>query len=190
MNQSKITVRYAKALFLTSKEKGLLEKVYSDVFSLYEIFRTVKEINLLYNDPVIKTSQKIKITERVFSNSVNKLVFDFLKLIITNKRESHILDIIRNFIDLYKKEKNIKTAYLSTSGIVDQEIIKELTENIKKALNSEIELHHKTDEEIIGGFVLKIEGSQYDASVATRLKILKRELINTTFETKLPKIEN
>lgn len=190
MNHSKITVRYAKALFLTSKEKGILEEVYQDVYSIYYIFRTVKEINFLYNDPVIKTSQKLKITESIFSNKIHKLVSDFLSLIINNKREIHIVDIARNFIDLYKAEKGIKTAFLTTSGSVEKSVINELTESIKRDLKSEIEMHHLVDEDLIGGFVLKVDGNQYDASVASRLKALKRSLINTTFETKLPKIEN
>ena len=47
---------------------------------------------------------------------------------------------------------------------------------VKPAVKGEIELTEKIDEEILGGFVVKIGNTQVDASVANQLKNLKQRL--------------
>ena len=53
---------------------------------------------------------------------------------------------------------------------------------IKNAYDSDVELSSSVDEDVIGGFVLTIEDLQYDASVASSLKKLKKQLLQTSIE--------
>ena len=53
---------------------------------------------------------------------------------------------------------------------------------IKKDDKSQVDLTPTVDEEIIGGFVLTIEDLRYDASVASDLKKIKKQLLKTTIE--------
>jgi len=47
-----------------------------------------------------------------------------------------------------------------------------------------VELSTAVDKDVIGGFVLTIEDLQYDASVATSLRKLKKQLLQTGIENK------
>jgi F-type H+-transporting ATPase subunit delta len=53
---------------------------------------------------------------------------------------------------------------------------------IRKAYDSEVELSASVDKEMIGGFILTIEDMRYDASVASNLKKLKKQLLQTSIE--------
>jgi len=44
--------------------------------------------------------------------------------------------------------------------------------------NKKINIENIVDPSIIGGFILRIGDQQYNASVANRLQVLKRELSN------------
>jgi F-type H+-transporting ATPase subunit delta len=44
--------------------------------------------------------------------------------------------------------------------------------------NKKITIENNVDPSIIGGFILRIGDKQYNASVANRLQVLKRELSN------------
>ena len=98
MDLNKISVRYAKALFLTSKDKNNLDEIYKDVVMIREIFTNASEINVLYNNPTIKTLDKIKITNSIFEGKINKLLLQTIMLVIENKREHYLPGIFRNFI--------------------------------------------------------------------------------------------
>ncbi|OFX56880.1 MAG: ATP synthase F1 subunit delta [Bacteroidetes bacterium GWA2_30_7] len=189
MNYSKISVRYSKALFELAKEKNLIEEVRSDIKLIYESF-SVPEFSILLNSPIVKNSVKFEILKKVFSNKLNSLTFSFLKMIVDNKRENHLNDISRNFLDFYKKDKGIKSAVFTTAADIDNNLLTSIKKVIKEVFNSEIELEHIIQEDILGGFVLRVEDQQIDSSVSSKLRTLKRNLINTSFEIKLPNLKN
>ncbi|MCK4699987.1 MAG: F0F1 ATP synthase subunit delta, partial [Bacteroidales bacterium] len=56
MNLSKISVRYSKALFLTSQEKNVLERVNDDMLLLYNTCLDIEEFNKLLENPIVSSS--------------------------------------------------------------------------------------------------------------------------------------
>jgi F-type H+-transporting ATPase subunit delta len=176
MNDSKIAVRYAKALFLSAKEKKVLDKVYNDVVFVLDICRQVNELMDLFHSPIIPASKKKIIVREVFRADVNKLTLNFLDLIILNKRETFIPDIARRFISVYKKHKGFTSATLTTATPVDREVRNRIIDLIDKAYKTKVDLAGKVEESLIGGFVLRIEDHLLNASVSSELKKIKREL--------------
>jgi len=179
MNYSKISVRYSKALFLLAKEKELLDNIKDDIYLIGDSIKLVPEFSLLISSPIIAPSKKQEIIQSIFKNKIHQLTFSFLNLLVNNKREDHIADIIRNFIKLYKKDKNIKTVVLTTPVSIDQSLENEISKLIKTKFETNIELIKEVDKNIIGGFILKIENQLLDASVSSQLKRIKQELLET-----------
>ncbi|MGC9342712.1 MAG: ATP synthase F1 subunit delta [Bacteroidales bacterium] len=179
MNESKISVRYAKAFFLTAKEEKVLEEIAEDV-KLLQTSLKVTGFQEFLESPIIKTSEKKKLIDSVFEKEFNKLTYIFLNLILKNKREHYLRDILRNFIDLYKEEHGIKQAKLTMSSSVSNEYQQKFISLLEKAFNAKIELEEFVDKDLIGGFILKVEDQQFDASVKTQLKRVKKKLLETS----------
>jgi hypothetical protein len=80
MNQSKIAVRYSKALFNLAIEKGLLNELKNDI---QLVALACKEANFqrLLESPVVKTSQKKTLLKEIFSGKVNPLTTQFLLMV-------------------------------------------------------------------------------------------------------------
>ncbi len=184
MNLSKISVRYAKALFMASLEAKSLKKVMDDVDFFMMVHKEGRFREML-ESPVVKPSDKKKVVNELLSERISKLTLDFFNLLITNKREVYISDIARNFKALYKQNMGIRNAELTVSQKVDKEFIVKFIEILKKTYNSEIELEEKVRPEIIGGFILKVENEQFDASVSSGLAKIRKKLLETTSEKKL-----
>ena len=184
MNDSKIWVRYAKALFLLAKEKGMMNTIRKDILFLSDTFR-VKEFDLLVKSPVIKTSQKKKIVNELFKTSIQRTTLTFLEIIFQNKREVYLPAIARNFLDMYRKEKGVKKATLITAVVVEAQVRERIKKMLKDTFNTEVELLEQTKPEIIGGFVLRIEDKQYDASVSNKLQELKRQFEDESYISQL-----
>jgi F-type H+-transporting ATPase subunit delta len=183
MNESQISVRYAKALFQSASEKKILDKVSSDMELLAETCR-IQDFRYLLELPFLQPSQKYKLVSTIFGTRMADISLSLIDLVISNKREIYLSGIARNFRDLYRREKGIRSAELLTAVPVDQEVIENIRKLIRKAYEADAELTTSVDEDVIGGFVLTIEDMQYDASVASHLKKMKKQLLQTSIEKK------
>lgn len=183
MDQSAINVRYAKAFFSTTKEKKLLQQSKADIESVLEICNTSPDFMLLLESPVVNPSKKASIIKQIFEKAVQEITLNFLLLIVNNKREAYIPGICRNFLDFTRKDQNIKSAVLTTATAVSTETTKKVQELLGKALNASVEISTQVKPDILGGLILRLEDNQYDASVATQLKKIKQNLLETELKS-------
>ena len=181
MDLSKISVRYAKALYLLGKEKGLLDSIKGDIVLIAGTLQTNTDFKSVIESPVIKPSQKTKAVVAVFKGKIQDITLNFLDVLIKNKRESSLGGICRRFLDIYAQEKGIKTALITTASPLDAQVNKMLAEILAKEFNAKIEVEHKQNPEILGGYILKVGDQQYDASVANSLRKMKQALVKTDF---------
>ncbi|MFA8433850.1 MAG: ATP synthase F1 subunit delta [Marinifilaceae bacterium] len=178
MNESKISVRYAKALFQLGKEQQKLETLKVDMALVLECCQTVSDFWLMVESPVVKTSQKKDLTNQIFKGKVDDLTLKFLGLVVENKREIYLKDISRNFLDLCRKDLGIKSAVLTSAVPVGEEGKQKMIQVLKESFQADIELEERIDKELIGGFILRVDDKQLDASVAYQLNRIKRELLS------------
>jgi F-type H+-transporting ATPase subunit delta len=177
MNQSKISVRYAKAFFELALEKNKLDAVYADAVLVSQALKDFSQFSLYLKSPVVKPSQKLALIREAFTGNISEISLSFLGLLVQNKRESYLEDIIRRFFDVFREYKGIKSA-LITTAIPLNDLVKEKFHALLSSIyKTGIELEAAQNASIIGGFVLKVGDQQYDASVATGLKRMKTALL-------------
>lgn len=176
MNQSQIPVRYARALFLTGKEKKILDKISNDIVILESFFENNPSINDWLRSPVIKSEIKKNLFKKEFEDRISGLTLKFINLVINKKREQYFTDIFRNFIQFYKTDSGIKTLVLTTATGIDKVISQKVSHIFEQRDKTKHELVTRIKPSIIGGFMLQIDDILYDASIATELKRLKKEL--------------
>ncbi len=179
---SLIAIRYAKAFLLKGKEEGILDELNRDAEFLKRSFEQHEILYEVLSQPTIAISKKTEIVDNVYSTRLNPATLDFLKLIIKNRREPYLKAIIRNFFDLYNKEKGIKYAILTTVvelGKKEQESVKEF---IKKNFDAnEIKLELQVDESIMGGFIIQIKDQLFDVSVRRQLDTIRKNFLLKKF---------
>ena len=180
MNESKISVRYAKALFLSALEEKSLDIVIKDVTLLKEAFASPGFVDMLHS-PVIKTSEKKNLVNVVYADNISALSLSFLNLVFSNSREAYLDGILRNFVGLYRKHNGIKNAELVVSSEVSEEYKMKFLKLLEEVFKQKIELTSKTNPDIIGGFILKVDDEQFDASVSSALSRIKKNLLETSY---------
>ena len=179
MNEGIITVRYAKALYELAGEEKVLDPVLNDIKTIQTIIDQSAEFSAFLENPLIKESQKRTLIETIFKKSIQSLSLRFLNMLIENKRESFLPGICRYFIHLYKESQGINEAVIITAQPLDDKHRKDVFEVIGKKFRKNIELTERVDPAIIGGFILRIEDHQVNASLQAQLNKIKRELINS-----------
>jgi F-type H+-transporting ATPase subunit delta len=178
MNDSKIPVRYAKAILGQAKEENILGEVKNNLEFLGLCISQIPELRLLLEIPVVRTSEKKKIMEKSVGQQINPLTLSFLNLIFEQKREEFLASIIRHFVYLYNREMGIRPALLLTPGELDPAVRENIANIMARKLKIKIELKEQTDEKLLGGFIFRIEDRQIDASVASQLSRIRKELIH------------
>ena len=101
-----------------------------------------------------------------------------MDILIQNKRVKIIGDIATSFIQLYNKHNNIKEATIITASPINNELESEILSmiNIKDA--DSVNITNVVDPNIIGGFIVRFDGKEYNASIKQNLNNLKTELTN------------
>jgi F-type H+-transporting ATPase subunit delta len=140
----------------------------------------------MVNSAVIQEGKKVDVLKAVFADKVSATTLNFMILIAKNSRSSYIPQILNAFDSQYKAFKNIVTVGITTASKMDESIKNDLVSFLKKERpEATIEINEEINPDLIGGFIFRTDTHQIDASVANRLKTLKRELNNTTYTSKL-----
>lgn len=184
MNQSKISVRYAKALFLIAKEKNVLDEVYENIKAVNNTFNESKELREALTNVVISKNVKKNLISKIF-NGFNAIVIDFLILLVNKERFSQIFNIIRNFIDLYRKENKILHLTITTADKLSDNMRKSIITKFENNYKSKVELDEKTDKSIIGGIIYQMDHQELNMSVKQQLAGIKEGLYSDDFKKKL-----
>jgi F-type H+-transporting ATPase subunit delta len=175
MNDSKISVRYSRALFLSALEKKILDEVNQDMIFISEICK-IPETKEFIKSPIIVPSKKEVIFHKMLVDNVEKITLSLIDLIVKNGRESFIPAIARNFIHETKKYKGITETVLTTAVKVDDTVRKQITDLISEVFKTKVELKANVDPEIVGGFILQIDDNYIDASIKNKLRKIRKEL--------------
>lgn len=177
MNSGAITSRYAKALLLYSSECGVGEEVYAQVEALLKVMEGVPKLKSALQASIgVSSDRRLSLVKAALNEGVNPVLSRFLKLVDDNGRTEFIDRILVAFVMAYRKENNIKVGHLVTACKADQ-----LREKIERELGSKtsstVLIETQINPEIIGGFILEIEGKRVDASVAGQIKKIRKALI-------------
>ena len=182
MNDSKISVRYSRAIFQSALEKKILDNVYQDMIFISEICKNPETKEFLQS-PVIFPSKKIAIFHKMLEGNIEKITLSLIDIIVKNGRESFIPAIARVFIHETKKFRGITESVLTTAVKVDDNVKKQITDLISDVFKTNVELKENIDPEIIGGFILQIDDNYIDASIKNKLRKIKKELMGSVITT-------
>ena len=175
MNESRISVRYSKALFQSALEKNLLGRVNQDMILIKELCN-LPDIKELLNSPIIIPSKKTEVFHKLLVNNLHELTLSLVDLVVKNGRERYLPAIARVFVHNTLIHEGITESFLTTAVKVDSNIKKQVSDLIADLFKTKVVLKASVDESIIGGFVLRIGDNFIDASIRNKLRKIQKEL--------------
>ncbi len=155
MNTGLIASRYANALFLFAQEEKAEDRVYEDAASL--------------KAAMLAESDVPGCIERL-SEPMQR----FLALVIRNKRVEYLPAILHNYRVLYRKEKGITRAWLTTAT-ENPELAGKLSLLMRAQGFTEVDFKTEVNPDLIGGFIVQVEDKRLDASIARQLQTIRKE---------------
>jgi F-type H+-transporting ATPase subunit delta len=176
MNQTKIARRYATALFNFALEQKQQDKVWEDMVQLQLISSQSYDFIRFIKSPVIKVHKKLEVVHALFANNLSVISIKFMEIIIKGRREMVIPAIADQYVELYNESKGIKEVELTSATALDEHTKSQLIRQLTLQTSKQIKLKEKIQPLLIGGFILKMDNKQFDASIQSKLSKLRNEL--------------
>ena len=177
MKSTKSAIRYAKAILELSSETNAVDQVAADMERIVEAGNDTGDFQVFLNSPVIKTDKKISILKVLFSE-FTELTMSFIELITKNKREYLLTEIASAFVNLLKKQNGIVPISVTSAVKLEKQTLNQILEKLKSHVDGEFEVTEEVDPALMGGFIVRMEDKQIDASIASQLNRMKIELAN------------
>ena len=176
MASTKSAARYAKALLDLSLEKGWVEAVEKDLIRFVQTVSESNDFRVFLNSPVVRADKKISIYAEVFSG-FQPVTMQFLSLVTRNGREQLLPAIAEQFARQLRKHRGIVLGSIVSASPLSDQTKQDILARIAPAFEGTLSLTESVDPSLIGGFVIRIEDKQIDASVSSKLKALRQELV-------------
>lgn len=173
MSQTIVAHRYAKALLDLAKEKNALENVYHDMVDFVETCENNYDLVLTFKSPIIKHQVKLSIITKLFEKRFHPISFSIFKIITEKNREAYIPAIAKEFLTIYDEFKGIQPAQVVSASPLTDTQKKHFQKILEDYSGKTIKIQEKVDENLIGGFLVRIGDKQIDDSIKRKLNDLK-----------------
>ena len=177
MASTRAAIRYAKAILDLANSKGVAEAVNNDMKSIASTIESNLELSTFIQNPTTKVEVKESALLEVFAN-VNGVTKGLFHLLFENKRFEILEGIALEYKRLFDESNGVEVAKVTTAIPMDAALEAKVLAKVSTLSDKKITIENIVDPSIIGGFILRIGDQQYNASVANRLQVLKRELSN------------
>ena len=173
-----ISKTYGEALFELAVEEEKTDIILEEMEGMKNVFLENPEYLKFLNHPRIPVEEKVKTTEKIFADRVQKELVGFLSIVITKGRCEDLMDILEYFLDSAKEFKGIGVAYVTTplelsqlqKDAVEQKLL--ATTNYQK-----MEMNFLIDEDLIGGMQIRIKDRVVDSSIRTKIAKMQQNLM-------------
>ncbi|UNY99685.1 ATP synthase F1 subunit delta [Zhouia spongiae] len=178
MAGSRAAIRYAKAIIGLANDQNAAEAVNDDMKLIKNTIAESGDLRALLENPIVKSDVKVAALKEIFKgiNTVSEGLFNLLS---DYKRVDILGSIAEKYIILYEEQKGKQVAVVTTAIPLTGELEQKVLAKVKELSGKDVTLENKIDENIIGGFILRMGDIQYNASVANKLNALKRSFSNS-----------
>lgn len=178
MNSGVVAARYARALLKFVQGAAAGEKVYSQACILALRMDGILELrDCMQKHPEVPIDRKMALLDTALGEPMADELRRFVALVDEQRRMTFLHRMLWSFVSQYRQENNIKVGRLVTAS--PAEGLKERLEAIlhEREGGAEVHLEVAVDPSILGGFVIEIDDTRLDASVAAKFRLLRRELV-------------
>jgi len=182
MANLRIATRYAKSILDLGVEQNTLEDIYKDMVTLKEAMSN-RDFKLFVKSPIIKASKKQSVFKAIFGDNLSKTTSLFFDLLAKKGRESAMPEIATSFLQQYKKYNKVSEIKLTTASALSESALNTIKSALLEsdATDQKVEITTDVNPDLIGGFVIEMEDKLYDASIAHKLRSVKKQFLDNKY---------
>ena len=177
MSRSPVSRRYAQAMLELADSEGSHVALRKDFTALATALRGVPEaVELLSNPTVAKARREALLGEILSSLKITGRVASLAKLMLDKGRFDVIVEVHDRLEEMLDARTGRVTAEVTSAVPLDSAASAKIQASLAKRLGKEVVIETHEDKALIGGLVIKVGNTVYDASVRNQLTRLRERL--------------
>ena len=136
MKNQKAARRYAKTLFASSSQKGVLESVVNDMKTLSSVFLQTQELGAFLENPLVTEEQVNRVMSSSFDNHFQPLTVSFIRF-LKKKSRLNLLGLIPElFVELFEKDRGIIRVTILSAKPLSESQLERLKAKLKQVYSA------------------------------------------------------
>jgi F-type H+-transporting ATPase subunit delta len=177
MNEGKISVRYAQALYALAVEKKLQQETYEAFERLTQAFFEVPALARTLANPMHTRAQKLELLLTASASKPNSLLAEFFSFVIDKGREDFMVFISMSYQKIYRTAERVVLGKITSALPLEEASIAKIRQLVDTQFSASIELTTAVEPDILGGFILEVDNFRMDSSIRTELQHIRAELL-------------
>jgi len=170
---------YTTALFDAAREKNIEEQIHEELEFVVELFSMDENFRLCMTSPSFSKDVKKNFVKKVFFDNMSEYIVNFLYILIEHGRQFELPVINAMFGDLMNELNGRMAVEVVSVSKLDFEILENIKHVLKTKFNKDIIVDEKTDNDILGGVIIRAGDLVIDGSLFENLKKIKYSLLNS-----------
>jgi len=171
--------RYAEALFELASRDDRVDAWRTDIGYACGLAQDQQVVRAV-DSPAVPFRDRRKIVAELLTGHVSTQVLNLALLLAERGRFSIMPAVSDEYDDLVRKARGIVGVTVTTPGPMTKAELASLEEKIATYAGARVEITTETDPALIGGLCVMIGDFQIDNSVQSRLRRLRRQLVQGT----------
>jgi F-type H+-transporting ATPase subunit delta len=174
---SKVSKRYAKALFSLGQEEGKAREYGQDLKAFTEFWRWNPEFAGVVASRIFALEERKRILDAVLEKSgLSGKVKNFLSLLLDKDRIGAIEEMAEHYEKLADEMANVARAEVVVPRPLRADALGRLEKALRDLTSKEVRTEVREDRSLIGGVVVKIGDLVLDGSIKAQLRGLRESL--------------
>ena len=170
---------YGQSLYDLALSENLTDDILSQMESVKEIFKENPDYVTLLSEPSVPRKERLKLVDEAFDGQLQPYLLNFIKILIERGLLRQFSACTRRFKESYNKDHGIAEAIVTSAIKLNESQLNALKSKLESVSGKKILLIEKTDEAVLGGIRVEIEGKLYDGTVQGRLDELRKKVDET-----------
>lgn len=177
-NENKlVSERYAQALLELVSDNLSKEDILKELLDITESVKSSGDLNKVMTSPVISNDEKKNVISKLFENTTNKVILNFLKLLVDKNRFSMLESITKAYKNEINRLNNLLSINVTSAIDLTEDEKSAIKDKLSNILNKNIELEWATNPDIIAGLVFEVGDNIIDNSLRHKLQDLSRNIM-------------
>ncbi|MDR2642902.1 MAG: ATP synthase F1 subunit delta [Planctomycetaceae bacterium] len=179
----KIAEVYAKAYLNAVKtDNSSIDDAVEEFALLVNILKSHEKFAEVLASAMVSSEEKIILLERVIPKYFSKLFMNFLRVVARRNRLEILVPIYRQTCIILDEQHERIPVVITTATEIDSELLKTLSSKLAGIIGGEPIIRSVVDPATIGGLIVRVGDTVYDASLLTQLNSVRKQLIERSVQ--------
>jgi F-type H+-transporting ATPase subunit delta len=170
---------YAQTLFGLAEAQQQAEAIGTELAELVELARNEPQLAALLTSPSIATARRAESIEKIFRGRVSDLLCNFVQVVNRKGRLERLGAMNQAYQDILKERYGQIDVDVYSARPLNDAQAQSIAGKLSEQTGREAILRRHVDPSLIGGLKVRLADRQVDGSIATQLRRIRRQLIDS-----------